>query len=212
MAVARLRDGAILARAEPVVGRGHGDVVMDVVGRVLAEAGADYRSVARVAAVVGPGSFTGIRVAIAAAKGLALSLGCEAVGVSALEALAEPHLGRGEHVLAVHDARRGEVFAALYAPDGREVAAPFAAAAERIADVLPRFEGPLALAGSGAAAVLERLPAARLASFEVEASIEAVVRLAARAIGAGAPLQPLYLRGADAKVQTPAGLRSAAPA
>ena len=213
VALADLRTGAILARREPVVGRGHGDVVMDVVAEVLAEAGVSFAEIGRVAAVVGPGSFTGIRVALAAAQGLVLSLGCEGVGVSALEALAEPHFHSGLPVLAVHDARRGEVFAALYASDGELIAGPGAWEIERVADALGDYRGPVLLVGSGAPVALPHLPEARIASALAEPTLEACVSIASRPVDFRAlPLRPLYLRGADAKTQAPAGLLVAAPA
>lgn len=210
VAVADLATGRILARREPTVGRGHGDVVMDVVAEALAEAGTSFGEVRRVAACVGPGSFTGIRVAIAAAKGLALSLGCETVGVSALEALAEPHLGGEAMVLAVHDARRGEVFCALYGADGEMLAEPAAFAVDVVREALGGRAGPVILVGSGAEGALAHLPEARLGSAAGEPSLDALVRIALRPLDSRAlALRPLYLRGADAKTQAPAGLRAA---
>ncbi len=98
---------------------------------------------AKLAVCIGPGSFTGIRVGVAAARGLEISLGVPSVGISTLEALAEPEWGEGP-VLAVHDAKRGEVYAALFARGGETLREPEALAP----DALPAF---VASAGAGCA-------------------------------------------------------------
>jgi len=211
VAVADLGDGTILASADPSIGKGHAERLMDLVAEILAEAGAEYGDVAKLAIGIGPGSFTGIRVAVAAARGWELALGIPGVGVDTLEAQAEPHARDGA-VLAVHDARRGEVYAALHAPGGARLAGPEA----MVVDDLPAFcvrhgvePADLRLVGSGAVLAAERLPGARLVpeAGEGSAPIASIVRIAlARA--PGAPPLPLYLRGADAKVQVPLGLRA----
>ena len=112
------------------------------------EAGLGWGRLDRIAVGVGPGTFTGLRVGIATARGLAQSLGIELVGVSSLRALAHGARGGEERVartvLAVIDARRGEVFAAAYSPLGRGAAAPRGRA-------LPPAELATVLAEAGAA-------------------------------------------------------------
>ena len=97
----------MLARAEPEIGKGHAERLMGVVAEVLTEAGASYADLGRIAVAVGPGSFTGLRVGVAAARGLSLALAVPAVGIGTLDALAAPHIGTGSPILAVLDARRG---------------------------------------------------------------------------------------------------------
>ncbi len=174
---------------------------MPLVEEVLAEAGAGWNAVGRIGVGIGPGSFTGIRVALAAAHGLRLSLGCPLVGISSLEALAEPHRGTASPVLAVQDAKRGEVYAALFAPGGGMLAGPEAIAPEALADfVRPASEWPLVLAGSGAAIAQDILGEreTRIASSDGAPDIAAVARLAAMAVPGG-EVRALYLRGADAR-------------
>jgi tRNA threonylcarbamoyladenosine biosynthesis protein TsaB len=134
----RLADGSTRElRDDPVAGGhpGHATRLLELAAALLADAGLGWSRLDRLAAGVGPGTFTGLRVGIATARGLAQSLGVAAVGVSSLMALAEATRTDGEQsrgrdpgevaadaVLSVIDARRGEVFAAAYEP--REGAAP----------------------------------------------------------------------------------------
>jgi len=121
-------DEVLEARDDPPPGAhpGHTTRLLTLADRLLAEAQIAWSDVERIAAGIGPGTFTGLRVGLATARGLAQSLSAELVGVSGLHALAE---GTGGHaVLAVLDARRGEVYAAAYVSEGgapaRELLAP----------------------------------------------------------------------------------------
>ncbi len=208
-AVLRLSDGAILAAHDPVIGRGHAEVLMDTIAEAMRSAGARWGDVAKLGIGVGPGSFTGIRVAVAAARGFELSLGVPSVGVTTLEAQAEPFWAEGP-VLAVHDAKRGEVYAALFGQGGAVLAEPQALSPDALPAFAARAGGPLRLVGSGARIAAERigLDMGRIASEEGSAPIRSLARIAAARAVAAPPL-PLYLRGADAKAQAPSGLRAA---
>jgi tRNA threonylcarbamoyladenosine biosynthesis protein TsaB len=140
----RLADGRTLqARDDPDSRQrpGHATRLLPLAKDLLLEAGVDWSELRRIAVGVGPGTFTGLRIGIATARGLAQSLGVELVGVSSLRALAlTPRSadGAGERahcVLAAIDARRGEVFIAAY-EDGRELIAPQAVSPEAIAELL----------------------------------------------------------------------------
>lgn len=117
----RMADASTLqARDDPGSGEhpGHATRLLAMTDGLLAGAGIAWSALDRIAVGVGPGRFTGMRVGIATARGLAQSLALELVGVSSLRALAEPALERAEQgagVLALIDARRGEAFAAAYA-------------------------------------------------------------------------------------------------
>jgi tRNA threonylcarbamoyladenosine biosynthesis protein TsaB len=159
---------------------------------------------------IGPGSFTGLRVGVATARGLAQALGTPVVPVGTLAALAR---GIGEHPgaegrtrLAVLDARRGQAFAALHGPADEELWAPLVALpgelAERVAE-LP--QAPLA-AGSGAIRFRDELEAA---GAEVLPDAEQPHRVSApqicRLALAGTParpesIEPIYLRPPDAEL------------
>src|SRR5690606_23628373 len=101
----------------------------------------------------GPGSFTGLRVGIATARGLSLSLGIPARGVCTLDALARGIAAAsegGEPALAVLDGFRGEVFAALYSPRGERLWEPFVCRPRELAARLGELSEPPLAAGSGA--------------------------------------------------------------
>ncbi|NOZ01227.1 MAG: tRNA (adenosine(37)-N6)-threonylcarbamoyltransferase complex dimerization subunit type 1 TsaB [Deltaproteobacteria bacterium] len=105
---------------------------------------------------LGPGSFTGVRIAISTMKGLAFALDRPLKGVCSLDALADPLLGRGAAVMTALDARRKEVYCALYSSDGKTLVAPAAMTAEEIAKLAAdRCEGRVIGAGEGIAAYMD---------------------------------------------------------
>jgi tRNA threonylcarbamoyladenosine biosynthesis protein TsaB len=191
-----VRDGErLLASAREVMARGHQERLAPMARDVMAQAGVGFDRLQRIAVTVGPGSFTGLRVGIAFAKGLSLARGIPAVGIGTLDALAAE--GRGL-VFAVVDARRDQVYLQGF-EDGRPLMAPDAlsapTAAARIAEL--SMGRPFTLVGSGAPLVAELAPDARVLAAE-GADARHVSRLALdREPG---PLRPLYLRAPDAKL------------
>jgi tRNA threonylcarbamoyladenosine biosynthesis protein TsaB len=138
----RLADGTTLrAYDEPEAGArpGHTTQSLALASGLLAQAGIGWGVLERIAVGVGPGTFTGLRVGVATARGLAQSLGIEVVGVSSLRVLAQPALREPgsqacRSVLAAIDARRGEAFAAAYDANG-ELAPPRALPSEDLAAI-----------------------------------------------------------------------------
>jgi tRNA threonylcarbamoyladenosine biosynthesis protein TsaB len=128
----RLGDGTTTQeRDDPPAGAhpGHATRLLDMAHELLAGAGVAWSQIDRIAVGLGPGTFTGLRVGVATARGLAQSLDAELVGVSSLQALAVAALGADvPWVLAVIDARRGEVFAAAYQHGARGLAQELAPA------------------------------------------------------------------------------------
>jgi tRNA threonylcarbamoyladenosine biosynthesis protein TsaB len=125
----RLPDGATLqARDDPERGErpGHATRLLPLAAGLLAEAGLRFADVDRIGVGVGPGMFTGLRIGVASARGLAQSLDAELLGVCGPQALAVAATSgetvEGQGVLAAIDARRGEAFAAAYAPPEEPVA------------------------------------------------------------------------------------------
>ena len=193
--VAVLDGDRVLALASEVMARGHQERLAPMAEAVMAKAQLPFAALERVGATVGPGSFTGLRVGVAFAKGLTSALGIPAVGIGALEALAAEARGL---VFAAIDARREQVYlqgfdegAALMAPD----VLPVGVAAARLADV--RQGRRVTLIGSGAPLIAHAAPGARVIPAE-GCDARTVARLAAaRAPG---PLLPLYLRAPDARL------------
>jgi tRNA threonylcarbamoyladenosine biosynthesis protein TsaB len=165
----RLADGRTThARDDPPAGAhpGHATRLLDMAHELLGGAGVAWGDIDRIAVGVGPGTFTGLRVGVATARGLAQSLSIELVGVSspralAVAALASQRLEGGGHgaVLAVIDARRGEAFAAAYELGDRGEPSELA--------------GPRALPPQELASVVAEAEAAAEAAAEAEAEVEA---------------------------------------
>ncbi len=185
---------------------GHAERLMPMIIAALAGAGVDFADLGRIAATCGPGSFTGVRTGIAVARALALAIGCPAVGVGCLAAIARgarAELGEasaGRPLAVALDARLGMVYFQLFDATGEAGGAPLLLAPQACAEVLG--SAAAIVVGSGAAAVVEARVAAgleaRLPEAEPRASVVAL--LAVEAV-TGQPLKPLYLRAPDAKPQ-----------
>ena len=148
-------DGRVLAAASEVMARGHQERLAPMAERVMAEAGVGFARLDRIGVTVGPGSFTGLRVGLAFAKGLGAALSIPVVGVGTLEALAagteETHSGMaGGLVFAAIDARREQLYLQGF-EDGRPLMAPDVLPVEVAAARLVELaQGrPLTLVGSG---------------------------------------------------------------
>lgn len=186
--------------------RGHAEALMPLIARVMAGVEGGFDSLDRIAVTVGPGSFTGLRVGLSAARAIGLVTGKPVVGVSTLAAICAPLLGRegGRAVAAAIDARHGAVYFQAMGPTGLLLAP---AALLGLREAVRAAGGlPLSLAGSGAALV-----AAEAWSIGVDAVVVApapapeigwVARLGMLADPESSAPRPLYLKAADAKAQT----------
>jgi tRNA threonylcarbamoyladenosine biosynthesis protein TsaB len=211
-ALAREDEGGfrVLARRSERLGRGHAERLLPMVGEILRESRLTYADLQRIAVTTGPGSFTGVRVGLAAARALALALDIPAVGVGSLDALMRGALpGRADgSVAALLDARRGEVYAMARDIASRAVLLePIAASPETIAARLGAMRKPLVLTGAGAPLVLAALgeATAEIAGTSDVADIAEVAQLGIAA-SIGDPPLATYVRGADAKPQTGAAM------
>jgi len=203
--------GRCLHAVSRKIGKGHAEQLMQVIEEALAGARVDYGDIERIAVAVGPGSFTGVRVGVAAARGLALALSVPAVGISTLAALAAD--AQSAHpacpVLVAIDARRGEIYWQRFDGSGMAVTQPCAAPLE---SALPHRAGHL-LAGNAAPLLVEpsgSAPRKPVGPVAATAHIATYARLGAEAIP-GAPPRPLYLRAPDAKPQAAPIARARAP-
>lgn len=208
-------DGAAerLCVRQETMARGHAEALMPMVAEVMEEAGLRFAEIDLIAATTGPGSFTGVRIAIAAARGLALVthaklFGTDSLTVMAKVALACGVLGSGPFAVAV-DARRGMLYSGLYDEAGRKCEGPVLIAPDEVINLLP--SGLRVAAGSGAILLAEaggrrgHPLEAKLA--ELQPSAEALAEIAFASGETVPTLRPLYLRPPDAKPQMPAMLR-----
>lgn len=157
--------------------KGQAERLFPALAELLAEAGTDYRGLARIAATTGPGSFTGLRIGLSAARGLGLALGVPVLGIPSLTAIS---LSAKGPALVLLDAKRGEAYVQAFSGPGQ----PASAAA------LQPMAQAAAMAQDGMVVLTEPI-----------ADIAAVARFAAAADPAVFPPEAAYIRDADAKPQ-----------
>lgn len=189
-------------RAVLDLGKGHAEHVMATVEEALSRAGISYGSLDAVAVSTGPGSFTGVRVGVSAARGLSLALKIPALGVTTLEALAMQarNLIPGRAILTVTGRNPERLNMALFDEKGLVAIAPKLADAEEIASIAAKAQ-PV-LAGEAAGLVADAAGGAfEVTTREATADIAYYARLAARHGPSDEQPKPLYLRPPDAKPQ-----------
>jgi tRNA threonylcarbamoyl adenosine modification protein YeaZ len=192
--------GVCRVRAEQTVvdGKRHGEALAPLIARSLADAGATAADLGAVAADVGPGPFTGLRVGLVTAAALGDALGIPTYGVCSLDALAAAVADDGAPFLVATDARRREVYWAVYSGTGDRLTEP---AVNRPADVGPLAASFGARRAVGAGALLYGDVLGLPVSGPEYPDVTALLSLAAARVAAGAPaepLTPLYLRRPDA--------------
>lgn len=207
---AALLDGErVLAARSVAMARGHQERLGPLVAELLAEAGLRTADLDRIGVTVGPGSFTGLRVGLAFAKGLGLALGKPLVGVGTLEALAASvpprHEGEADLTVAAIDARREQLYVQPFR-NGVALAGPEALTLAD-AEALIRSQGePAVLVGSGARLLGPLFPDA-IQDLRPGADPVALAHLVHAAPEPAAMPKPVYLRAPDAKL--PGGLEPA---
>lgn len=178
-AAALLSGDRIVAEAWEEMDKGQAERLLPLCDEVLAQAGQGWHDLAALAVGTGPGNFTGVRIAVAAARGLALSLGLPAIGVTRLESLAH---GLPRPLTVIEDARRGEAYVQTFTAAGAG-----SASLCRMGDIAHPTQHL-----TGSAAGPQALPPAMPLTH-------AIARIAASRLGTSQPRPaPFYLRGADA--------------
>jgi len=201
------RDGAVLGVERRPLRHGHAQALLPMVERVVAEAGLAPSQLGAVAVAVGPGGFTGIRVGLAAAHGIALALRVSLVGVSSFAAVAAavPNGGGDDRgvLLVALDSRRAELYVQLFALDpAMPLAAPAALRPDQLAAHVANIAAgaPLLIAGDAAETAASAL--CRDCAIATDSAPDALgVATAAlrqlRSATPPGPVRPLYLRPAD---------------
>ena len=197
----------VVAQESVAMKRGHAEALMPLIARVMKQSGIAFADLDRIAATTGPGSFTGLRVGLSAARGIALAANKPAVGITTLTAFAAPHVSEhGENpIVSAIDARHEHVYLQVVTGHGEPLLTPrVAPIAEALAT--SRFGAPH-LAGNAANILAERWPKDASPPLKVDQQaapdIVWVAWLAAAVDPAVATPRPFYLRAPDAK--PPAG-------
>jgi tRNA threonylcarbamoyladenosine biosynthesis protein TsaB len=198
------RRDLVASETQPMA-RGHAEALMPMIARVMDAARLEFSEIDRIAVTIGPGSFTGVRVGIAAARGIALAAGKPAIGLTTLAAFTAPHVAGGfaGTVVPVIDARHGQVYMQVFGPGGRAVVAPRLASLREAVEAA-RSRAPALVTGSAAHLVAAEWPTDEPPPQVVPASapeIAWVARLGAVAQEDRALPKPLYLRPPDARPQ-----------
>ncbi len=196
--------GVTLARQSHAMTRGHAEALLPMISDLMVQSEIEFAQIDRVAVTTGPGSFTGLRVGLSAARGIGLAAGKPVVGLTTLAALAAPYIAADDtiSVAAAIDARHGHVYLQIFGPGGRTLVAP------RIVPVAEAVRAaaaaPVRLVGSGAgmmAAAWTKIPPPISVDERRAADIDWVARLGAAANESQSAPKPLYLRAPDAQPQ-----------
>jgi tRNA threonylcarbamoyladenosine biosynthesis protein TsaB len=201
--------GIVASESLPML-RGHAEALIPLIARVMKQAGIKFSDVDRIAVTTGPGSFTGVRVGLAAARGFGIATGVPVVGVSTLAVYAAPFLaGNGKSpVVAAIDARHNHVFLQVFGPGGQTLVSPRLA---QLNDAIrAASHAPSCLVGSAARAVADGLSKDAAPPRAVDPreapDIVWVAQIGAVTPQAQSAPHPQYLRAPDAQPQNAAQL------
>ena len=195
----------VIAQESQAMKRGHAEALMPLIARVIRQAGIAFAALDRIAVTTGPGSFTGLRVGLSAARGIALAANKPVVGLSTLTAYAAPVVGQNaaQPVISAIDARHDQVYFQVVSGDGGSLMRPRVAAIEEALGA-SRF-GAAHLVGNAAKILADRWPVDALPPFKVDPQpapdIAWLAWLGAAVSPETAPARPYYLRAPDAKPQ-----------
>ena len=195
--------GRLAARRFERIGRGHAEALLPMIEAARAEAGLDYRDFDALAVTLGPGTFTGVRVGLAAARALRLALDIPVVGLGTLHVLAgggAAAAGAGRRIAAAVDARRSEAYFQAFAPGLAPLGEPEILL---LADIAGRLRREPALVVGSGAPLLPPLPGVRIAEGNAAPDAAVLAALAEEFAGSGdaddGPPRPIYVRAPDAR-------------
>jgi tRNA threonylcarbamoyladenosine biosynthesis protein TsaB len=193
--------GHVRAKAFAAMERGHAEAIAPMVRDVMAEARLEFVDLERIVVTVGPGTFTGVRIGLAMARGLGLALEIPVIGVDTLAAIAANGSAIHKPLLVAADARKGEIYAALFDQSGKNPGGPAVTSIDTCLRLLP--EGPVQVRGTAADSVIAAstrhdLTRSRCGDVPDAASFG---RHGFDLPDTGTMPAPLYLRAPDAKPQ-----------
>lgn len=210
--VALLQDGVLLGESYQNTGLTHSQTLMAMAESMLMQCGKTPQQVEAVAVAAGPGSFTGVRIGVAAAKGFAWGNNIPCYGVSTLEAMAENLAVYSGYVLPVMDARRSQVYTALFRADGgnlTRIMEDSAISLEELGETIKKLDLPVFLVGDGSILCYNTLkdqckalilpPEHRMHQRAAGVALVAGKKIAAGEPGDGKALKPNYLRLSQAE-------------
>jgi tRNA threonylcarbamoyladenosine biosynthesis protein TsaB len=195
--------GKTVALESQMMKRGHAEALMPLIARVMKDSGTAFTALDRIAVTTGPGSFTGLRVGLSAARGIALAADKPVVGVTTLTAYAAPFVAEnGEYpIVSAIDARHDHVYFQVVSGNGNPLIKPTVASLEQAVDASHLLKPHLV--GNAAKLLAERWPADAPAPFKVDPQpapdITWVAWIGAAVSPENAPARPYYLRAPDAK-------------
>jgi len=197
--------GKLIAQESQSMKRGHAEALMPLIARVIAASETAFTDLGRIAVTTGPGSFTGLRVGLSAARGIGLAANIPVVGVTTLAAYAAPIVSQNaEHtVVSAIDARHDHVYLQIVSGNGSALVRPCVIP---IPEALDDWRyGAAHLVGNAAGILAERWPTNTVAPFNVDMQaapdISWVGWLGAAVDPNTAKARPFYLRAPDAKPQ-----------
>jgi len=196
--------GKLIAQESQAMKRGHAEALMPLIARVIKESGIAFASLDRIAVTTGPGSFTGLRVGLSAARGIGLAANKPVVGLTTLTAYAAPVVSQNaeQPVISAIDARHDHVYFQVVSGNGSSLILPRVAPIEEALGA-SQFGAPY-LVGNAAQILSQRWPAHAPPPFKVDTQgapeIAWVAWLGAAVSPNTAPARPFYLRAPDAKL------------
>lgn len=200
----------VLACAVSAGGKGNAERLLPLLEQARLEAGIELAELGGIAATIGPGSFTGIRTALATARALGLALKIPVWGITTTETLSAAAVQPGLATVAVIDAKRDELYIQCFSADGAALAEPQLLSIADAAGILPA--GPAVLVGSGSELLKHAAASIRSGGDDLQLSPVSpdpdpvlVARLAASRPRPTASPSPLYIRPPDAKLPSAAG-------
>jgi len=195
--------GQLIAQESLAMKRGHAEALMPLIARVMKASGVAFTSLDRIAVTTGPGSFTGLRVGLSAARGIALAADKPVVGITTLTAYAAPFVGddSAHPILSAVDARHDHVYFQVVSGDGGSLVKAKVAPIEEAIEA--SRHGAPHLVGNAAGILADRWPSDAPAPTKVDVQpapdINWVAWVGAAVDPETAPAKPYYLRAPDAK-------------